>query len=184
MGSWYSSRAFNVPNAGCQPVDFPLGIMRFPALEGAACPTCKTLNVAGSFVVNADSPHPDLAAGLLDVMADPEMGTLWLATVLVQTGIKSDPSQITGQYRDYFEELMALHNTPKFFVGLPQDYLKGQCLETFVLVVNGAFPPARSEVPRGCQQALDGKPRAVQELGGIQAGARQARHSGPATRRS
>lgn len=151
MGSWYSSRAFNAPDAGGQPVDFPLGIMRFPALEGAACPDCKTLNVAGSFVVNADSPHPDLAAGLLDVMADPEMGTMWLATVLVQTGIKSDPSQITGQYRDYFEELMTIDNSSTFFVGLPQDHLQGQCLETFVQVINGAFPAGQIGVEEATQ---------------------------------
>ncbi len=42
------------------------------------------------------------------------MGTMWLATVLVQTGIKSDPSQITGEYRDYFEELMEIDNSSTF----------------------------------------------------------------------
>jgi multiple sugar transport system substrate-binding protein len=41
MGSWYSSRAFNSPDAGGQPEDFPLGIMRFPALEGAVCPNAR-----------------------------------------------------------------------------------------------------------------------------------------------
>jgi hypothetical protein len=62
-----SGRARDATIAGGQPVDFPLGIMRFPRLDGAECPTCKTLNVAGSYVVNADNPHPELAAELLDV---------------------------------------------------------------------------------------------------------------------
>lgn len=140
MGSWYTSRAFNPPEKGGQPKDFPLGIMRFPRLDGAACPTCKTTNVAGSYVVNADSPHPELAAGLLDVMAQPEMGTLWLTTVLVQTGVKSDPSKLSGAYEDYFAELMEIDTNSTFFIGLPQDHLKGRCAETFAQVVNAAFP--------------------------------------------
>lgn len=37
MGSWYTSRAFNPPDQGGQPADFPLGVMRLPAPENAAC---------------------------------------------------------------------------------------------------------------------------------------------------
>jgi len=32
-GSWYTSRAFNPPDKGGQPKDFPLGIMKFPAMK-------------------------------------------------------------------------------------------------------------------------------------------------------
>jgi multiple sugar transport system substrate-binding protein len=55
MGSWYTSRAFNPPDKGGQPEDFPLGLMRFPAPDGADCPKCKTLSVGGSFCINANS---------------------------------------------------------------------------------------------------------------------------------
>ena len=41
-GSWYTSRAFNPPDKGGQPKDFPLGIMQFPAVPGAACNECRT----------------------------------------------------------------------------------------------------------------------------------------------
>ncbi len=33
------------------PASFPLGIMQFPAMDKGACPDCKTLAVAGSFVM-------------------------------------------------------------------------------------------------------------------------------------
>lgn len=59
MGSWYTSRAFNAPEQGGQPKDFPLGIMELPAMDDGACPECKSLNVAGSYCVNADSSHPE-----------------------------------------------------------------------------------------------------------------------------
>ena len=41
-GSWYTSRAFNPPDKGGQPADFPLGIMQFPAVPGAACNECRS----------------------------------------------------------------------------------------------------------------------------------------------
>lgn len=140
MGSWYTSRAFNPPDKGGQPDDFELGIMNLPSAADDACPKCKTLGIGGSFCVNADSKHPDLAAGVVDAMADPEMGNLWLSTVLVQTGVASDPSRIQGKYRPYFEELLSLDKDAQFFVGIPQVHLKGQCGETFAQVINAAFP--------------------------------------------
>jgi multiple sugar transport system substrate-binding protein len=36
LGSWYASRAFNPPEKGGQPEDFPLGIMQFPAMDDGA----------------------------------------------------------------------------------------------------------------------------------------------------
>ncbi len=140
MGSWYTSRAFNPPDKGGQPVDFPLGVMQFPVPVDAACPTCKTLNTSGSFCVNADSEHPELAAGVVNAMANPEMGTKWLTTILVQTGVKNDPSAITGEYKPYFDELTSVNAATEYFIGAPLDFLKGQCGETFQQVMNAGFP--------------------------------------------
>jgi multiple sugar transport system substrate-binding protein len=73
-------------------------------------------------------------------MATPEMGTLWVSTILLQTGIKSDPSKITGKYAPYFRELTAMNKGAEYFIGSPRTLLKGQCQETYVQVVNAAFP--------------------------------------------
>lgn len=148
MGSWYTSRAFNPAEQGGQPDGFPLSIMQFPVPDGAACPECKTTNVAGSFCVNADSPHPDKAAGVINEMAAPDMGTQWLTTVLVETGVKSDPSKITGAYKPYFDRLQAIDNANDFFIGQPLDHMKGECAETFKQVMNAAFPAGQIDADR------------------------------------
>ncbi|MBN9010410.1 MAG: extracellular solute-binding protein [Rhizobiales bacterium] len=57
MGSFYSGRAFVPVDQGGQAADFPLGIMQFPAMDGAACNECKTVAVGASFAVNAASKH-------------------------------------------------------------------------------------------------------------------------------
>jgi len=147
MGSWYTSRAFNPPEQGGQPADFPLGIMHFPAPDNAACPECKTAAIGGSFCVNADSQNPDLAVGLLKEMSTPEMGTHWLTTVLVQTGVKSDPSAITGEHKDYFDELQAVNANAKFYSGgIPDAVMQGECREAFRQVINAALPAGQIEV--------------------------------------
>lgn len=147
MGSWYTSRAFNPPEQGGQPADFPLGIMQFPAPDGAACPECKTAATGGSFCVNADSDNADLAAGLLSEMATPEMGTEWLKTILVQTGVKSDPSAITGEHKDYFDELQAVNENAKFYSGgIPDAAMQGEYREAFRQVINAALPAGQIEV--------------------------------------
>ena len=151
MGSWYTSRAFNPSDKGGQPEDFPLGIMQFPVPDDAACPECETINVAGSYCVNADSERPELAGALLSEMATPEMGTKWLTTVLVQTGVKSDPSAISGKYKPYFDELTEINRDADYFVGAPLDFMKGQCGETFTQVMNAAFPAGQLSV----EQATD-----------------------------
>ncbi len=84
-GSWYTSRAFNPPDQGGQPKDFPLGIMKFPAVPGAVCPNCRTLSVGGSYVINADTKRKKEALAFLNSMATPEAGNRWLEQVLVQT---------------------------------------------------------------------------------------------------
>lgn len=146
MGSWYTSRAFNPPDKGGQPDDFPLGVMKMPVPDGAACPECKTSAIGGSFCVNADSENADLAVGVLNEMATLEMGTRWLSTILVQTGVKSDASQITGKYQPYFGELEAVNADAEFFVGIPLHHMKGQCAETFTQVMNAAFPAGQVDV--------------------------------------
>jgi multiple sugar transport system substrate-binding protein len=151
MGSWYTSRAFNPVDKGGQPEDFPLGIMEFPVPDDAVCPDCKTINVAGSYCVNADSEHPELAGAVLSEMATPEMGTKWLTTVLVQTGVKSDASAISGKYKPYFDELTELNRDTEYFVGAPLDFMKGQCGETFTQVMNAAFPAGQI----GVEQATE-----------------------------
>jgi multiple sugar transport system substrate-binding protein len=151
MGSWYTSRAFNPPDKGGQPVDFPLGIMRGPALDDAACNECKTSGIAGSFVVNAATEHPELAAELLNIMATPEMGTLWLTTILVQTGVKADASQISGEYKPYFDQLLAVNEGAKYYLGIPIDHYQGECRQVFEQVMNQGFPAGLLSV----EQATD-----------------------------
>ena len=87
VGSWYTSRAFNPPDKGGQPANFPLGIMKFPAMPGAACNECRTLSVGGSYVANAATKHPKQAIAFLNSFANPEAARRWLEGVLVQTGI-------------------------------------------------------------------------------------------------
>ncbi len=139
-GSYYTSRAFNPPEKGGQPADFPLGIMNYPALPGAACNSCKTLAVGGSYVVNARTRYPDLAVRFLNSMATPAMGEKWVENVLVQTGIKVDPGKIKGRYAGYFRELAAANADATYFIGLPISVLTGARKETFAQVVNLAFP--------------------------------------------
>ena len=140
LGSWYTGRAFAPPDKGGQPENFPLGIMSMPAMDGGACNQCKTLSVGASFGINANTKYPKLAAGMLNEMATPEMGASWLSTILLQTAIKSDASKITGKYTAYFKELAERNKDAEYFIGLPRDHLKGECRETFVQVMNTAFP--------------------------------------------
>lgn len=140
MGSWYTARAFVSPDKGGQPDNFPLGIMSIPAMEGGACNQCKTLAVGASFSINAATKYPKLAAGMLNEMATPEMGANWLSTILLQTAIKTDMSKVTGKYAPYFQELGDRNKTSEYFIGIPIDHLQGQCRDTFVQVMNTAFP--------------------------------------------
>ena len=139
-GSWYTSRAFNPPDKGGQPVNFPLGVMKFPAVPGAACNECRTLAVGGSYVVNAASQHPKQALAFVNSFATPEMGNRWLEQVLVQTGIKADYSKVTGPYAAYFKELGATSQGAKYYFGLPIQKMQGKPKEVFTQVINNAFP--------------------------------------------
>lgn len=140
MGSFYPSRAFVAPDEGGQPVDFDLGIANSPIPDDAACPTCKTIAVGGSFVVNAATKHGDLAVAFLNSMATPEMGNAWLEGNLVGTGIKSDASLITGETADYFRKLAAANAGAIYTFGIPTQQMTGTPRETFTQVINQAFP--------------------------------------------
>jgi len=140
MGSFYTGRAFVPEDKGGQPENFPLGVMNFPAMEGGACNQCKTLAAGGSFSINAATKYPKLAGGLLNEMATPEMGTLWLSTIYLQSGIKGDSSKVTGKYAAYFRELADRNKGAEYFIGDPIDFLKGQCREAYTQVMNTAFP--------------------------------------------
>jgi multiple sugar transport system substrate-binding protein len=141
LGSWYSSRAFNPTDKGGQPKDFALGVMQFPAMDGGACNDCKTIGVAGTYAVNAASKQPELVAKFLDIMTRPEMGKLWMEKTKVSTGVKVDTSGgFSGEYAGYFAELAERSQGREFFLGTPIDFIKGQCKETFIQVLNAAFP--------------------------------------------
>ncbi|MDE0590020.1 ABC transporter substrate-binding protein [Halocynthiibacter sp. C4] len=140
MGSFYPSRAFASPDEGGQPADFDISISHGPIPEDAACPKCKTIAVGGSYVVNAGSENGDLAAAFLNSMATPEMGNKWLEANLVQTGIKADPSKISGDNAAYFQKLAAANEGASYTYGIPVQQMQGTPRETFTQTINQAFP--------------------------------------------
>ncbi len=151
-GSFYTSRAFNPPDKGGQPAGFPLGIMRFPAIANAACNNCKTMAVGGSYVVNAATKLPKQSIAFLNSMATPEMGNRWLENVLVQTGIKTDPSKIAGPHAAYFRELAAVNAGAKYFFGMPSQVMQGKPKEAFTQIFNNAFPAGSISVEDAVKQ--------------------------------
>jgi multiple sugar transport system substrate-binding protein len=140
MGSFYTGRAFVPVDQGGQAPDFPLGIMQFPAMDGGACNECKTVAVGASFAINAASKHKDLAAAYLNELAKPEVGKQWIETVYLQTAVKTGDIQFSGPHAAYFTELMERQKGAKYFTGMPVDILTGQCKDSFVQVMNKAFP--------------------------------------------
>jgi multiple sugar transport system substrate-binding protein len=140
MGSWYTGRAFVPVDKGGQPPDFPLGIMKFAAMDGGACNQCETLGIGASFAINAASKHPKEAAEYLNAMSTPEMGKMWLETIYLQTAVKTGDTSFTGPYAAYFTELMKRQEGAKYFVGMPLDHMQGECKDTFSQVMNSGFP--------------------------------------------
>lgn len=156
MGSFYSGRAFVPVDQGGQAVDFPLGLMQFPAMDAAACNECKTVAVGASFAINAASKHKDLAAGYLNELATPEMGKRWIETVYLQTAVKTGDVTFSGPYAAYFTELMARQEGAKYFAGMPVDILTGQCKDSFVQVMNKAFPAGLMSVDEAVKAMDEG----------------------------
>lgn len=140
IGSWYAGRAFVPPDKGGEPVDFPRTVMRFPAMEGGACNDCETVALSGNYSINAASKDVKLAGEFLNEMTAPDMANLWLGTVLGETGVKGDPSSITGPYASYFKALMEITSESTGFIGLPFQIAKGACNDALIQVMNVAFP--------------------------------------------
>jgi multiple sugar transport system substrate-binding protein len=140
MGSWYAGRAFVPVDEGGQPENFPLGIMQFPAMDGGACNECKVRAIGSSFAINAASPHRQLAVEFLNRMSQPEIGKLWIDTVHLQTAVRAQGSPASGHYAAYYRELMDRQQGAQYFDMDPSDFLEGQCLDTFVQVMNSSFP--------------------------------------------
>ena len=151
-GSWYTSRAFNAPDKGGQPANFPLGIMKFPSIPGASCNECRTIAVGGSFVVNAATKNPTQAMAFLNTLATPEMANRWLENVLVQTGIKADYGKIGGPYAAYFKELAATGQGAKYYFGLPLQKMQGKPKDAFTQIFNNAFPAGTIGVDEAAKQ--------------------------------
>lgn len=152
VASWYTSRAFNPPDKGGQPVNFPLGIMQSPAMNNGACNQCKSLAVGGSYVVNAASPRKDLGIAFLNSFATPEMGNRWLENVLVQTGIKTDASKISGPNAAYFKQLAKADEGNVWFFGTPVQVMQGKPKEVFTQVINNALPAGSISVEEVVKQ--------------------------------
>ena len=138
--SWFTGRAFAPPESGGMPKDFPLGIMQFPSMTNGTCPTCKTLAVAGSYVMYSKAKNKDCAGKLLKSIATTENGTAWMGQVSLQTGLKSDPEKIESPRKDYFTELNARNKGVTYFFGTPLLYYRGKCADTYTQVMNNAFP--------------------------------------------
>lgn len=140
IASWYTGRAFVPPESGGQPPGFPLGIMQYPTMDKGECPECKTLAVGGSYVMYARSRNKECAGQLLNSFVNIESGNQWMEQVLLQTGIRTDPSRISGINAPYFRELQARSEGAKFFIGTPLHYMTGRCADTFQQVLNRALP--------------------------------------------
>ena len=140
IGSWYTGRAFVDPAKGGQPAGFPLGLLKFPAMNGAKCPECKTLAVGGSYVMYSKSKNKECAGKLLSSFANVEVGNKWMEGVLLQTGIKTDPARIKSIHAPYFKELQERGAGARLFIGTPLQYMSGKCADTFTQVLNRAFP--------------------------------------------
>ncbi len=151
-GSWYTSRAFNPPDKGGQPPNFPLGIMKYPAMPQAVCNECRTISVGGSFVVNAETKNGRQAIAFLNSMATPETASRWLENVLVQTGIKADYSKVGGPHAGYFKELAATSQGARYYFGIPIQKMQGKQKEVFTQVFNNAFPAGTISVDDAVKQ--------------------------------
>ena len=151
-GSYYPSRAFNPVDKGGQPANFPLGIMSFPAMPGAACNECNTMAVGGSYVVNASTKYPQQAIAFLNSFVTPAMANRWLEEVVVQTGIKADVSNLSGPYAAYLKELFAANANAKYYFGLPNQRMQPKPKEVFTQIFNNAFPAGTISVDEAVKQ--------------------------------
>jgi multiple sugar transport system substrate-binding protein len=150
--SWFTGRAFAAPEKGGMPANFPLGIMKFPLPDKAVCAECKTLAVAGSYVMYSKSKNKDCAGALLKSMATRENGTKWYGEVSLQSGLKSDPAKIVSPHKEYFAELNERNKDAKYFFGTPLLYYRAKCAETYTQVINNAFPAGLISVQEAAEK--------------------------------
>jgi multiple sugar transport system substrate-binding protein len=80
------------------------------------------------------------------------MGNRWLENVMVQTGIKSDPSKVGGPYAGYFKDLAAANDNVTYYFGLPSQVMQGKAREVFTQVINNAFPAGTISVDDAVKQ--------------------------------
>lgn len=78
VGSWYTFRAFLPPESGGQPKDFQLGMMNYPAMKDGKGNDLKFISIGVSLAVNANSKNLDQVRKLLNVVATPETGAMWM----------------------------------------------------------------------------------------------------------
>lgn len=152
QGTWYSQRAFAPVDKGGQPEDFSLGVMNFPAMDAGACNNCRTAALSGGYGVSADTNQLGLATGFLKEMATPEMGELWTTLNNSPSGVLFDPAKVQNQYAWYFKELDRARQGSKYFIGIPLNFVTGQCRETFTQVINKAFPAGLVSVDETVRQ--------------------------------
>jgi len=89
---------------------------------------------------------------LLNSMATPEMGNLWLENVLVQTGIKTDATKISGPHAEYFKRLARANEGNTYFFGTPIQVMQGKPKEVFTQVINNALPAGSISVDEVVKQ--------------------------------
>lgn len=139
MGAFYLTGTFRPPEAGGAG-DVRFHMMRWPALEGAADPTAKTLSVGGSYVVNAASRARDAAIAFVSSLAQPEVGRRWMEVNATQSGIRASPDGIEGRKGEVLRELLAMNADARFTFGIPAQVLAPRPREVFQQVINQALP--------------------------------------------
>ena len=115
-------------------------------MPGAACSECRSIAVGGSYVINAETKHAKEALAFLNSFATPEMGNKWLDRVMVQTGIKSDASKISGPNAEYFEDARSQQSRLEILFRHSDPGDAGQAEGIFTQVINMAFPAGTIDV--------------------------------------
>jgi multiple sugar transport system substrate-binding protein len=81
--------------------------------------------------------------------------------VLLRTGIRTDPSRISGINAPYFRELQARSEGARFFIGTPLHYMTSRCADTFQQVLNRALPSGQI-MPQDAAAQMDAACTAAQ----------------------
>ena len=145
-GSWYTSRAFNAPDQGGQPVGFPLGIMKFPAVPGAACPECRSIAVGGSYVINAETKHAKEASRSSIPSRRPRWATSGSTASWCRPASRAIPRRSADRTAEYFKMIEASNRGAKYYFGIPIQVMQGKPKEVFTQVINMAFPAGTIDV--------------------------------------